>query len=115
MIFIRARKECYPAPGDDRAKRYKPQVTVKTEETGTEALGGFEHSKRYVMKVSLGVYFWANTAQYSDAYRNAEKQIMDTAYGDVLTAIHETRTMLYAQDLEAALHRLDRLEQDILG
>lgn len=92
---------------------YRPSVIVDHQRT-YEDNNTLDRCTGYRMDVRVALKFWANQAQFSDAYKNAEKQVLHFIYGDVIVTIGEVHSMLYAGDLDAAHKRLAKLEQELL-
>jgi hypothetical protein len=99
--------------GAQRAEVYKPSLTIRHEETDQMQAQAFGYAQGYLLKATIGVNFWANQAQFQDAYRNAEKTLMTAMYGDVLSSLDLIRSALYAHDIESALVFIDGLEKHL--
>lgn len=103
--------------GQDRAMP-APQMCVPFAESSV-ARNGQDHptidrSRGYALRATVGVDFWANQAQYSDARKAAVRSLVVAMYIEVFQAIDHIHGLLYAGDLVAAHQRLDELSNELL-
>lgn len=113
MIKLRKVLNYKQIHGVDRAAMHRPMVTLDCERSGMDNYS-MDRSTGFRMDVRILINFWANQAQFSDAYKNAEKQILREIYGDVIDTIHEVQNMLFSGDIPLAQTRLAKLEQDLM-
>lgn len=72
-----------------------------------------DRNEEYELTLTVGVRYWANKAQRSDARRNAESVLAHTLYKDVLAELSQIRHAVWDGDQSAALTRIAALEQGL--
>lgn len=90
-----------------------PLLEFKNEETG-ETRPGMDKNEQYRMQVVLGMNFWANKAQYSQAASNVKKVLLRRIYRDTLSLLGELRKSIFDGDGSAALAWCEKIERDLL-
>ena len=74
---------------------------------------GFGLSKQYRMTLACAVEFWANSAQYAEAVKQAEKVLLNQVHQDVLRHLALLRSAIHNQDEEAALKVIEMIQEDL--
>jgi hypothetical protein len=69
-----------------------------------------DRNEEYELTLTVGVRYWANKAQHTDARQNAEAILLRTLYQDVLADLSMIRHAIYDGDRTAALRRIGELE-----
>lgn len=107
----------YRMLGNDRLMPSRPMLIPFAEAdarpNGHDNLT-IDRSTGYTLRAAVGIDFWANQAQYSDARRNAVKRLVAAMYSEVFEAIDHIHALLYAADIEGAHKRLDELSNELL-
>lgn len=90
----------------------KPAVFEMTEEpTGERRYGTMDKNEEYELTLTIGVRYWCNQAQRTDARRNAEAVLAHTLYRDVLGDLMAIQHAIYDGDQRAALQRVATLRE----
>jgi hypothetical protein len=113
MIKLREAFQTKQLEGQDRLAMYRPQVTVDCERTGFDR-PTIDRTFGYRMKAVVWIDFWANQAQYSSAYQNAEKLMLARIYAEVLSDLKLLRSTIYGGDVSAAMQVIDKLEKELM-
>jgi hypothetical protein len=78
------------ATGMVRADPFSPdRVIVRVEETDRLPMRGFNNQQQYCISLTVNQIFWANTAQYEYAFRQAEEMLAAFLYNDILLHLKE--------------------------
>jgi hypothetical protein len=105
----RATHMCRP----EEFRRVPAVFDLNEEKTGERRYGTMDRNEEYELTLTVGVRYWANNAQHSDARQNAEAILARTLYEDVLRALSEIKHAVYDGDQQAALGRIVELEQEL--
>jgi hypothetical protein len=65
------------------------RVVMRVEETDRLPIRGFDNQTQFCISLRINQVFWANTAQYERAYRQAEEMLAAFLYSDILLHIKE--------------------------
>jgi len=99
-------------------KDYRPDrslnTTFATIPTGETQLNGFATQEKFVMRLEVVSYFWANKAQYNDASRHAERVITNALYEPALSAIDLAMHALMNNEPERAYAALSELRTELV-
>lgn len=115
MIKLRQQLRTTRLEGEDRASIYAPCVQMTAEELPSAEQKLLDpRLTGYMLEASVRIRFWANRAQYERALQNAEKQVLSHVYAEVLQTLSQARSAMYAHDVNAALHIIDKLEQELM-
>lgn len=88
-------------------------VTLNVAETGNMVSAGLATTFEFALTAKLEIRFGANKAQYNEALKNAQKQMLIALYGDILPHVYACKSAIFAGDAAQALTMLGRIEKEI--
>jgi len=93
----------------------KPLLTLDCDETGNYRYHTIDANTEFLLKGTLCVPFWANSAQYNTARKAAVEVLVSRLYAEVFAILPELRLAISDGDREAALKLCGELEAEIRG
>jgi hypothetical protein len=89
------------------------KAVVTVENTGDIRMGEFTHQSEFIMSIRICQQVWANKAQEEHAFRNGERSLLATLYGEGYQYINGIRSALCSGDRDYAMKLLDQFEAGI--
>jgi len=72
-------------------------------------LGSFGRQKQYILKTNIGITFWANDVQKSDAVKRSLRTLNERLYSDIKSLVREVIQEIHNGDKDHALSKCDYL------
>ena len=91
--------------------RDKDILQISAGATGNIRPYTTDSNEEYEMTLTVGVRFWANKAQYSEARRTAERHLAQTLYGDAIAIVARLRSAISDGDRDEAMAACAALER----
>ena len=109
-VLDNIRERCTYMQRPEEFRRVPAVCEFNEEKTGEYRPAGIATSEEYELTLTVGVRYWANRAQHSDARRNAESILARTLYEDVLRDLAQIRHAAMDGDQRATVSRINELE-----
>lgn len=95
-----------------RADTFLPTVEWHVHRDEGQTAAAFPVTDGYKLTLVARQFFWANSAQYEGAYRNAKHALVRFVYAAPLNQIYAIRNAIFPGSREEALALLDELEKE---
>lgn len=90
-----------------------PSLNLVCQQKDPDEIGSMTHQFGFYLEGRVRVEFYCNKAQYHDARRNAERQLIGLLYASVRDPILRAKSCVYAGDPKGVLAALLEIEKEI--
>lgn len=93
---------------EERLDEFNPMLSSVVVETD-DTIPQIDRHRRYQLVATVGVDFWANSAQLGDAIRTAKRAFAYRVYGDIEAMVHEALLQISNGDRYQSIKACERI------